>query len=54
MPNTDRTQTIRRERPRIEDAAPQTAPEVIEGPDYYEIITEIRGVSDASDIRCQI
>jgi membrane associated rhomboid family serine protease len=50
LPRTDRTQTIRRERPRIEDAAPQTAPEVIEGPDYYEIITEIRGVSDASDI----
>ncbi len=50
LPSTDRTQTIRRERPRIEDAAPQTAPEVIEGPDYYEIITEIRGVSDASDI----
>jgi hypothetical protein len=50
LPSTVRTQTIRRERPRIEDAAPQTAPEVIEGPDYYEIITEIRGVSDASDI----
>ncbi|MGA7543906.1 MAG: rhomboid family intramembrane serine protease [Nitrososphaeraceae archaeon] len=50
LPSTDRTQTIRRERPRIEDAAPQTAPEVIEGPEYYEIIAEIRGVSDASDI----
>jgi membrane associated rhomboid family serine protease len=50
LPSTDRTQTIRRERPRIEDAAPRTAPEVIEGPDFYEIITEIRGVSDASDI----
>jgi membrane associated rhomboid family serine protease len=46
----DRTQTIRRERPRIEDAAPRSAPEVIEGPDFYEIITEIRGVSDTSDI----
>ena len=36
-------------RPRIEDVMPAT-PEVIEGPDYYEVIAEIRGVSDASDI----
>jgi membrane associated rhomboid family serine protease len=36
-------------RPRIEDIMPAT-PEVIEGPDYYEVIAEIRGVSDASDI----
>jgi membrane associated rhomboid family serine protease/HSP20 family molecular chaperone IbpA len=36
-------------RPRIEDVAP-AAPEVIEGPDYYEVIAEVRGVSDASDI----
>jgi membrane associated rhomboid family serine protease len=50
LPATDRTQVIRRERPRIEDAAPQTAPEVIEGPDFYEVIAEVRGVSDASDI----
>jgi membrane associated rhomboid family serine protease len=50
LPATDRTQVIRRERPRIEDAAPQTAPEVIEGPDFYEVISEVRGVSDASDI----
>jgi membrane associated rhomboid family serine protease len=40
---------FRKSRPRIEDVAP-AAPEVIEGPDYYEIIAEIRGVSDASDI----
>ena len=26
------------------------APEVIEGPDYYEVIAEIRGVSNAEDI----
>jgi len=39
----------RKSRPRIEDVAP-AAPEVIEGPDYYEVIAEIRGVSDASDI----
>jgi membrane associated rhomboid family serine protease len=40
---------FRKSRPRIEDVAP-AAPEVIEGPDYYEVIAEIRGVSDASDI----
>jgi HSP20 family molecular chaperone IbpA len=39
----------RKSRPRIEDVA-LAAPEVIEGPDYYEVIAEIRGVSDASDI----
>jgi len=36
-------------RPRMEDVVP-TAPEVIEGPDYYEIIAELRGVSDVSEI----
>jgi membrane associated rhomboid family serine protease len=36
-------------RPRIEDVVPAT-PEVIEGPDYYEVIAEMRGVLDASDI----
>ena len=40
---------FRKARPRIEDVAP-AAPEVIEGPDYYEVIAEMRGVSDASDI----
>jgi rhomboid family protein len=50
LPPMDRTQMIRRERPRIEDAAPQTAPEVIEGPNFFEIIAEVRGISDASDI----
>jgi membrane associated rhomboid family serine protease len=40
---------FRKSRPRIEDVA-LAAPEVIEGPDYYEVIAEIRGVSDASDI----
>jgi membrane associated rhomboid family serine protease len=40
---------FRKARPRIEDVA-TAAPEVIEGPDYYEVIAEIRGVSDASDI----
>jgi rhomboid family protein len=40
---------FRKSRPRIEDVA-TAAPEVIEGPDYYEVIAEIRGVSDASDI----
>jgi rhomboid family protein len=40
---------FRKSRPRIEDVA-TAAPEVIEDPDYYEVIAEIRGVSDASDI----
>src|SRR5919109_179139 len=44
-----RNPMARRARPRIEDVVP-TTPEVIEGPDYYEVIAEIRGVSDASDI----
>jgi membrane associated rhomboid family serine protease len=41
---------VRKSRPRIEDVSPASAPEVIEGPDYYEVIAEVRGVSDASDI----
>jgi membrane associated rhomboid family serine protease/HSP20 family molecular chaperone IbpA len=41
--------TFNKARPRIEDVAP-SVPEVIEGPDYYEVIAEIRGVSDANDI----
>lgn len=41
--------TFRKSRPRIEDVSP-AVPEVIEGPDYYEVIAEIRGVSDAGDI----
>ena len=40
---------FRKARPRIEDVV-TAAPEVIEGPDYYEVIAEMRGVSDASDI----
>jgi membrane associated rhomboid family serine protease len=44
-----RNPMARKSRPRIEDVAP-AAPEVIEGPDYYEVIAEVRGVSDASDI----
>ncbi len=44
-----RNPMMRKARPRIEDIV-QTAPEVIEGPDYYEVIAEVRGVSDASDI----
>ena len=40
---------FRKSRPRIEDVA-TAAPEVIEGPDYYEVIAEMRGVSNASDI----
>jgi membrane associated rhomboid family serine protease len=44
-----RNPLMRKSRPRIEDVA-AAVPEVIEGPDYYEVIAEIRGVSDASDI----
>jgi len=44
-----RNPMIRKARPRIEDVA-AVVPEVIEGPDYYEVIAEIRGVSDAADI----
>ena len=44
-----RNPMLRKSRPRIEDVV-QAAPEVIEGPDYYEVIAEIRGVTDASDI----
>ena len=44
-----RNPTTRKARPRIEDIVP-TAPEVIEGADYYEVIAELRGVSDSSDI----
>lgn len=43
--------TIRKERPSIEDAAPTITPEVIEGPDFYEIIAEIRGVRNSSNIQ---
>ena len=39
-----------KERPRLEDAAPLSAPEVIEGPGFYEVIAELKGLSDASDI----
>lgn len=41
---------VRKVRPKIEDVVSETPPEVIEGADYYEVIAEIRGVADASDI----
>jgi membrane associated rhomboid family serine protease len=41
---------IRKERPRIRDSALSLEPEVIEGPDFFEIIAEIHGISDAADI----
>jgi membrane associated rhomboid family serine protease len=40
----------RKIRPKIEDIVSDAPPEVIEGPDYYEVIAEIRGVTDASDV----
>ena len=40
----------RKERPRLEDVVARTEPEVIEGPNFYEVIAEVRGSSDASDI----
>ncbi|MDQ4057176.1 MAG: rhomboid family intramembrane serine protease [Thermoproteota archaeon] len=44
------SQITRKQRPKIEESIPQASPEVIEGPDFYEIIAEIHGVSDATDI----
>ena len=44
-----RNPMARKARPRIEDIV-STAPEVIEGADYYEVIAELRGISDSSDI----
>lgn len=41
----------RKIRPKIEDVISDAPPEVIEGTDYYEVIAEIRGVTDASDIK---
>ena len=43
----------RKMRPKIEDLVSEVPPEVIEGPGYYEIIAEIRGVRDASEISVQ-
>ena len=45
-----KSRVLRKERPRVEDAVTHVAPEVIEGPDFYEIIADIRGVSNSSDI----
>ena len=50
IPSIMKNRMVRKERPRLEEAAPQISPEVIEGPDFYEIIAEIRGVSNSSDI----
>jgi membrane associated rhomboid family serine protease len=50
IPSITKNRRVRKERPRLEEAAPQISPEVIEGPDFYEIIAEIRGVSNSSDI----
>ena len=44
------SQITRKQRPKIEESIPQASPEVIEGPDFYEIIAEIHGISDATDI----
>jgi membrane associated rhomboid family serine protease len=38
-------------RPRIEDTRSDISPELIEGTNFYEIIAEIRGVTDASKIQ---
>ncbi|HEX7207614.1 MAG TPA: rhomboid family intramembrane serine protease [Nitrososphaeraceae archaeon] len=53
LPKTD-SQIIRKQRPKIEESIPQASPEVIEGPDFYEIIAEIHGVSDATDIHASL
>lgn len=44
-----RNPMARKARPRLEDIV-STTPEVIEGADYYEVIAELRGVSNSSDI----
>jgi membrane associated rhomboid family serine protease/HSP20 family molecular chaperone IbpA len=41
---------VRKVRPKIEDVVSESPPEVIEGPDYYEVIAEMKGISDASEI----
>jgi membrane associated rhomboid family serine protease len=41
---------LRKQRPEIDESNVQLAPEILEGPDYYEIIAELRGLSRASDI----
>ncbi|MEW5841451.1 rhomboid family intramembrane serine protease [Nitrososphaera sp.] len=41
---------VKKVRPKIEDVVSESPPEVIEGPDYYEVIAEMRGVADAADI----
>jgi hypothetical protein len=48
-PFTLRNPLAKKTRPKIEDVAPNV-PEVIEGSDYFEVIAEVRGVADASDI----
>src|SRR5919198_1891089 len=50
IPSVTKNRALRKDRPRVEDAAPQIPPEVIAGPDFYEIIADIRGVSNSSDI----
>ncbi|NWG36091.1 rhomboid family intramembrane serine protease [Nitrososphaera sp.] len=47
------TPPARRVRPKIEDVVSEAPPEVIEGPGYYEIIAEVRGVRDASEISAE-
>jgi membrane associated rhomboid family serine protease len=41
---------LKKVRPKIEDVVGEASPEVIEGADYYEIIAEIKGIEDASEI----
>ncbi len=44
---------VKKVRPKLEDVVSESAPEVIEGSNYYEIIAEIRGVTDASEIEAR-
>jgi len=50
IPSAAKTQKMR---PRIEDISPSLEPEVIQGGDFYEIITEIHGISAATDIHAE-
>lgn len=42
---------VRKRRPSLEDLTHLSPPEVIEGADFYEIIAELRGVQDPSNIQ---
>ena len=44
---------VRKVRPNIEEVVSEASPEVIQGPGYYEVIVEMRGVVDATEISAE-